>query len=192
MSDEKRRRRERKAQEGDDAEAVRLAADEARLGRAPMIRLRLDDYRQIVELDNRRDLGDVLHEVIEAGVAARRRGDGLRARDALALLTLALVAAGTEQAEAVDTVLRLGAGHLYEPGVTHSTPAGLARARRRAWVELAESIRLDSVGVEGRWDDDATWTPTEAGDWESVLATLVVQRRWEEIERAARDLEGKR
>jgi hypothetical protein len=118
------------------------------------------------------------------------RSTGARRVDAaLARLTQALAMCSDERAAAVRSILRRGAGLLgLPPGATLSGPAGLVPERREAWASLADTLRIDSVGVSGDWREDATWTPTRGGQWESVLATLLVERDWETIERTAREL----
>lgn len=198
--DARRRRLERERAKGDDAAAERLAAADARDGRPPLVRLRVEDYAAIRALDDPRELGELLHDTVQAGIRCRREEHAARvagqrrtAREALALATLALATASGERARAVGVVLRLGAGHLPLPeGATYSSPAGLVPELREAWVAVADAIRLDTVGLDDPWRDDATWTPIRAGEWESVLATLLVEREWDEIERTARDLEHPR
>lgn len=118
-----------------------------------------------------------------------RRGDQVRLDEALARLTHALATCSDERAAAVRTCLRRGAGLIpMPPEAQLASPAGLVPERREAWYALADALRIESVGASGDWRDDAEWTPVRAGDWESVLATLLVERDWEQVERTAREL----
>lgn len=197
--DEKRRRLEREAKTGDGQALERLAEDDARrTGAPPMVRMRAETWDAVraaakkAKVDER----ELVHTSIEAGLrctrdehVARMAGERRTAREALALATLALCTASPDQARAVQTVLEKGAGHLPLEGATYSSPAGLVPERREAWIAVSDAIRLDSVGLDQPWSHDAIWRPVHAGEWESVLATLLVERNWEEIERTARELE---
>jgi hypothetical protein len=119
--------------------------------------------------------------------------------DALARLTHRLAVATDDQADDVATILRLGAGDLGLPaGAVPSAPAGLVPARRMAWLTLVDALRFTvraRARLEGRAPpdddagrDDADWTPVRAGDWESVLTTLVIEREWDTIADTADDL----
>ncbi len=113
----------------------------------------------------------------------------LRADQALAQITHALATCTDARAAAIRTILRRGAGLMgLPPGATLTAPEGLVPERRELWVTLADTIRLDTVGVDGDWRAAAEWTPTRAGQWESVLATLVIARDWEQIEQTAAEL----
>lgn len=148
----------------------------------------MEDDARVRELAERLrvDYPEALHRAIERGTSALEQTRP--AREALALATLSLSTASGERARSVSVILRLGAGHLETPGLVYSSPAGLVPELREAWVAISEAIRLGSVGQD-EWRDDAPWRPTRAGDWESVLATLLVERDWDAIERTARELE---
>lgn len=109
----------------------------------------------------------------------------MKAREALDALTSALATASAEDAAAALRVLRDGAGLLDEPKIVYEAPAGLVPERRPIWIACVEAIRLGSVGLDGQWDDAASWEPVFVGDWESVLASLIIARRWSDIRRAA-------
>lgn len=137
--------------------------------------------------------GDDASRVVNALAAAHLAlCDGaMPLREAAARLTYALATCTDARAADVATILREGAGLLELPeGATLSSPAGLVLERREAWCSLIDALRLDAVGAEGEWDDAAVWTPTRAGQWESVLATLLIARDWTTIEQTARDLRG--
>ena len=111
--------------------------------------------------------------------------------DAAAHLTLGLATATDAQAAAIQAILTQGAGLLPLPeGAVLQGPEGLVPSRREAWVTLVDALRLDAVGHEA-WDPDAPVTLIRAGAWESVLATLVLERDWVTIERTAAELEGR-
>lgn len=94
-----------------------------------------------------------------------------------------LLAATPEQAQAARDVLRLGAGHLGLPdGASFVEPAWLPAERREVYIACVEAVHLD----EG---DD--WTLIHAGDWESVLATLVIEGDWAKIEETAAELRAR-
>jgi hypothetical protein len=113
----------------------------------------------------------------------------MRLDEALTRLTHALATASEERAAAVRTCLRRGAGLIpLPPGAEIQAPAGLVPDRREAWYALTDALRIESVGVSSDWRDDAVWHPVRAGDWESVLATLLIERDWEQIEKTAREL----
>lgn len=113
----------------------------------------------------------------------------MRLEDASVRLTHALAICSDERAAAVRTILRRGAGLLGLPsGAVLTAPAGLVPERRELWASLVDALRIDAVGVSEDWRADAEWTPIRGGQWESVLATLLIERDWETIERTARDL----
>lgn len=157
----------------------------------PPVRVRAEDDASVRALAAERglDYTDALHLALERGVSVVLAEGTRPAREALALATLSLASASGERARSVGVILRLGAGHLETAGLVYSSPAGLVPELREAWVAVCEAIRLGSVGQD-EWRDDAPWRPTRAGDWESVLATLLVERDWDAIERTARKLEA--
>lgn len=110
-------------------------------------------------------------------------------RDAYAQLTMVLVTASEEHAAAVRTILHRGAGLLpLSDGATLSGPPGLVPDRREAWASLIEAIRVSMVGASGEPTDADRFQPVRAGDWETVLVSLLLARDWPTIERVARDL----
>jgi hypothetical protein len=124
-----------------------------------------------------------------AELALEMPPEHLRLDQALAALTHVLATCTEERAAAVRTILRRGAGLIGLPdGAVLSAPAGLVPERRELWVTLADTLRIDAVGVSSDWRDSAEWTPVRAGQWESVLATLLIQRDWEQVERTAAEL----
>ena len=113
----------------------------------------------------------------------------MRLDEALARLTHAIATAPDERAKAVRTCLRRGAGLIGLPaGAEFGAPAGLMPDRRELWISLVDALRIDAVGVDGEWDAAADWSPVHAGDWESVLGTLLIEGEWAKIEETAEDL----
>jgi hypothetical protein len=112
----------------------------------------------------------------------------MKAREALHLLTYNLVNATDQQAEDVETILELGAGHLTGMDGELKSPAGLVVKRRAMWVTLANTLRLDTGGREGEWMPMAKYAPIDVGDWESVLLGLIVRLRFDTIGQVANDL----
>jgi hypothetical protein len=103
--------------------------------------------------------------------------------DALARLSHALVTCSDSCAHDIATILHLGAGQMGLPeGAVCGAPPGLVNDRRKAWLALSEAIRTNHSHLA------ASWTPIHAGNWESVLATLVIEGDWEKIASTAADL----
>ncbi|HEY3305237.1 MAG TPA: hypothetical protein VGL70_17070 [Candidatus Binatia bacterium] len=99
-------------------------------------------------------------------------------------LRAALVLCSPEQASAVNDILEIGAGDIAPPkDATLSGPAEVPVERRHSYDNLMDAVygcRPDSGGEE--------WQPVHAGDWESVLATLVIEGAWDKIEQVAKEL----
>ncbi len=111
-------------------------------------------------------------------------------RDAYAHVTMALATATDEQAAAVRTILRGGAGLLGLPeGATLSAPQGLVLDRRELWCTLVDSIRVATAGASGEPGESDCFRLVQAGDWETVLASMLIRRDWTTIERTARELD---
>jgi uncharacterized protein YbjT (DUF2867 family) len=93
-----------------------------------------------------------------------------------------LAAATPAQFADIMTLLRQGAGLLPLPeGTTLSEPKALPPDRREAAISLYEALVATPRG---------DWQPVYVGDWESVLASLVVDGEWRKIAEAARELEA--
>lgn len=108
-------------------------------------------------------------------------------REAYDKLLVALRDATDEQALALKTCLRLGAGCLGLPdGSVLTVPQGLPADRRETYLSLCEGIRWLSTEET---TDDTTYRPTRAGAWEPVLATLTIDGAWPQIIDCARELE---
>lgn len=113
----------------------------------------------------------------------------MRLDEASARLTHAIATASDKRAAAIRTILRRGAGLIgLRAGAVLTAPAGLVPERRELWVNLIDALRIDAVGVSSDWRADAEFTTVLAGQWESVLASLLIARDWETIERTATDL----
>jgi hypothetical protein len=113
----------------------------------------------------------------------------MTAQEALARMTHALAMASDIQFEQIETILRQGAGDLGLPdGARLLEPAGLVDERREVWVTLQDSLRIDTVGVDEDWNPRAEWEPVYAGNWESVLVSLVIEQDWVRIHKTADEL----
>lgn len=107
--------------------------------------------------------------------------DSMTKRDAQRAVSHALAVCSDEQARDVADILRLGAGLLGLPeGAALSAPTGLVPQRREAWFSLIEAIRLDR--------DSEQFRSVRSGDWETVLASLVILGDWATIAQTAEDL----
>lgn len=102
-------------------------------------------------------------------------------REALMAMTHHLALATDEEISAALACLRQGAGWISIDNGVPTEPAGLSRDRRWLWLACAEAISYC-----GPWD--AEWVPVFAGDWEIVLATLIVNDAWPKIYATAQDL----
>lgn len=189
MSDQKRRDRERKAKLGDDAEAERLAAEEVRLGRAPLVRLRREDHMDILDLNDLRDFGEVLHDVIQAGVHARRENlaekvrnleTRVRSFEGFARRTLLSLELSKQEASLVCDALN-GAWLIdehAESGV-HGADRSSSPAILRA--ELEDAINLNGLGKKWKVEPKAFLAKMSAWGPSEVIAVMDASRRfWKE------------
>lgn len=111
--------------------------------------------------------------------------------DAYRVISHRLSTCAPAQADDLLACLRFGAGHIGLPeGATCDQPSGLVPERREAWLALVDAVRLSVVGPSEDAPPDAPWTPTTCGDWEPVLASLVIAGEWDEIATTAADLRG--
>jgi hypothetical protein len=98
---------------------------------------------------------------------------------ALHALWAALYEATEDQARDLADILHLGAGiPPLPPGAVMDWPTDLPADRRPAYCALAEAVVIQ----------EELWRPIYAGEWEDVLATLVIGRDWDRISSTARDL----
>jgi hypothetical protein len=109
----------------------------------------------------------------------------MTSREAAQKLRQVLAHCSAEQARDVSDVLEIGAGVIAPEGAIFSGPVDVPSDRRHAFVSLIEAIY--GIGIEAD-DPDRQWTPIHSGDWESVLATLVVEEDWETIAKTASSL----
>jgi len=86
-----------------------------------------------------------------------------------------------EQYGAVKTMMEIGAGLMGLPEGAHLTaPVDVQTQRRDVLASLTDAIYDCAAG------DD--FPMPRAGGWEYVIATLVIERDWETIDRTAADL----
>ena len=78
------------------------------------------------------------------------------------------------------------------PGAVLGGPEGLVPERREAYRSLIDTVRIDAVGVDANWDDEAIFQPIRVGNWESVLATLLALGDWQPILDCAHKIEEDR
>jgi hypothetical protein len=113
----------------------------------------------------------------------------MTASEAIACIALRLATCSPEQAQDVSDIVRLGAGLFdLEEGCVMVEPSGLIPKRRVAYTVLADTIRIDTVGVYHNYNPDAPWHPIHSGAWESVLVTLIIEGDWERITETAAEL----
>lgn len=108
-------------------------------------------------------------------------------------LLAGIASATAADISAVHTCLEKGAG-LLSLDASLMEPCGLLPERRVLYVELEQSLyfehTMDRRPVNPAFVDMILdeWVPVECGSWESVLATLVIQGRWERIRETALEL----
>lgn len=105
-------------------------------------------------------------------------------KEAGAILKSTLTACTEQQAQDINDILEIGAGNIRQPeGVVFSGPKEMPNSRREAYMGLIDTV-YDCDPQSG----EKEWQPVQAGAWESVLATLVIQGTWETIAKTANQL----
>jgi hypothetical protein len=107
-------------------------------------------------------------------------------KEAAQELGKALASASAEQAQDVSDLLEIGAGCISPAGeINFPERPDIERmippVARYAYLNMVDALYCNASG-------DEEFVPIHAGEWESVTATLVIERNWETISRVAKEL----